>query len=153
MYVHNLNTACILTAMGKTKKSKNTQCSLKEPELHKVGKRPARGVRLTSQSRHIIENVRQFFEEEKSVGMCLQRSCVAKWTAAATGVSIRTVLNIRRECVSHDGEFLIPVKRYSTSRIRINPDSFDREVIRRTVHGFCEQKEYPTLSAVLEWRR
>ena len=32
----------------------------------------------------------------------------------------------------------------------VNPDSFDREVIRRIVHSFYERKEYPTLSKVLE---
>ena len=49
-----------------------------------------------------------------------------------------------------DGKLLTPLKRYSTSRVRINPDSFDREVICRVVHGFYEWNEYPTLCAVLE---
>ena len=83
-------------------------------------------------------------------GMCLKRSCVAERTAAATGVSTRIVHNIRKELVSHDGELLTLLKRYSTSRVRINPDSFDREAIRRVVHGFYERKEYPTLCALLE---
>ena len=75
--------------MGRTKPSTSSQSTSREPaELHKVPKRSGKGVRLTSQSKYIVESVRQFFEKEKSVGMCLKRSCVAERTAAATGVSI-----------------------------------------------------------------
>ena len=41
------------------------------PELHKVAKKPGKGVRLVSQSKSIIENVRVFFEREKKYGMSL----------------------------------------------------------------------------------
>ena len=34
------------------------------------------------------------------------------------------------------------------SRITINSDSFDKEAIRRTVHSFYKQRNYPTLTAV-----
>ena len=37
-----------------------------------------------------------------------------------------------------------------TSRVRVNPDSFDKGVIRKVVHSFCERKECPTVSGVLE---
>ena len=50
----------------------------------------------------------------------------------------------------NDGTFLTPVRRYTASRIRVNPDSFDQGVIRRIVHSFYERKEYPTVSGVLE---
>jgi len=133
--------------MGKTKKSTG---SSEEPELHRVAKKPGKGVRLTSQSKHIVENVRQFFEKERSVGMCLKRSCVVARTAAATGVSVKSIHNIRKECLSQDGEILTPLKRYAATRVRVNPDEFDREVIRRVVHAFYARKVYPTLSAVLE---
>ena len=33
--------------------------------IHKVAKKPGKGVRLTSQTKYVIENVRQFFEKEK----------------------------------------------------------------------------------------
>ena len=42
------------------------------------------------------------------------------------------------------------MKRYSVSRIRVNPDSFDREVIRCIVHEFYTRREYPTIVGVLE---
>ena len=104
-------------------------------------------MRLVSQSKNIVENVRQFFEKERSVDMCLKRSCVVERTAAATGISVRSVRNIHNEFLSQDGKLLTPRKRYSTSRIRINTDGFDREIICR---AFYARKEYPTLSAVLE---
>ena len=59
-----------------------------------------------------------------------------------------------KECVKHtqlqDGTLLTPVKWYAASRVRVNPDAFDKEVIRRVVLAFYARKEYPTLSAVLE---
>ena len=136
--------------MGKTKKSTSSSKSPGDKELHKLAKKPGKGVRLTSQSKYIVESVREFFEKEKSVGMSLKRSCVVERTAAATGVSVRSVRNIHNEFSAHSGTLLTPLKRYSASRVRINPDNFDREVIRRVVHGFYERKEYPTLSSVLE---
>lgn len=91
-----------------------------------------------------------FWEREESRYMCLKRSCVVERTATATGVSIRSVHTIYNELLSQDGKLLTPVKRYTASRMRINPDQFDREVIRLVVHAFYAWKEYPTLSKVLE---
>ena len=45
---------------------------------------------------------------------------------------------------------MMPVKRYGVSRIRINPNLFDREIIRRIIHNVYCRKEYPTLCSVLE---
>lgn len=132
--------------MSKTKKSSgSSKSSSSEQELHKVAKRPGKGVRLTSQSKYIVENVRQFFEKERTVGMSLKRSSVVERTAAATGISVRSVRNIHKEMLSQDGTLLTPLKRYSASRIRINIDEFDREIIRR---DFYARKEYPTISTV-----
>ena len=50
------------TERGRHKKSQEHQ------ELHKVAKQPGKGVRLTSQSKSIIERVRQYFEREKQKG-------------------------------------------------------------------------------------
>jgi len=45
-----------------------TQCpeAGRSPLIHK---KPGKGVRMTSQSKHIVERVRQFFEKEKA---CIQ---------------------------------------------------------------------------------
>ena len=62
---------------------------------------------------------------------------------------MRSVRNIHSEFIDCEGKFFTPVKRYAMSRVRVNPDSFDREVICRAVHAFYEKKEYPTLSCIL----
>lgn len=74
----------------------------------------------------------------------MSRHCsnVAERTAKATGISRRTVQRVHAKFIGGNGHFFTPVKLYSVSRIRINPDSFDRDVIRRVVHGFYERKEY-----------
>ena len=33
--------------------------------IHKVAKKPGKEVRLTSQTKHVIEKIRQFFQKEK----------------------------------------------------------------------------------------
>ena len=66
-----------------------------------------------------------------------------KRMAEVTGLSERTIRDIHKEHVARDGQLLTPVKRYTTSRIRINPDTFDREAIRRLVHAFYIRREYP----------
>ena len=87
--------------------------------------------------------MRHRFEKEQENGGPIKMICVVERTAmaiikiavqTATGLAVRTVFNI---------------KKYASSGVRINPDSFDRVVIRRVVHGFYLRKEYPTLSKVL----
>ena len=79
----------------------------------------------------------------------IKRMQVVERTAEATGISVRSVLNIHSEFIDCEGKLFTPVKRYAMSRVRVNPDSFDREVIPRAVHAFYEKKEYPTLSCIL----
>ena len=118
------------------KKRPQSSTSSDEP-THKIAKRPGRGVRLTSQSKYIVENVREFFETEKRTGKSILRDRVLERTAQATGVSRRTVASIHAS-MTEDKQFLTPVKRYTASRVRINLDAFDRELIRRTVHSFYD---------------
>ena len=68
-------------------------------------------------------------------------------------VGARCILYIHKGHVARDGQLLNPAKRYTTSRIRINPDTFDREAIRRLEHAFYIRREYPTIAAVLEKHR
>ena len=100
-----------------------------------------------------MENVRKFFEKEKACRSTINCMAVVKRTAEATGLSEKTVRNIHKESVASDGQLLTPVKRYTVSRIRVNPDSFDREAIRQLVHAFYTRREYPTLDVVLEKAR
>ena len=47
-------------------------------------------------------------------------------------------------------EFRLHVQSVKKSRVRINPDEFDRAAIRRTIHDFYACKEYPTLDKLLQ---
>ena len=96
---------------------------------------------MTSQTKQIVENVRRFFEKEKTCKSTINRMAVVKCTSEATGISERSIRAIHNEQVARDSQLLTPVKRYSVSWIRVNPDSFDREDIRRVVHGFYTSKE------------
>ena len=52
--------------MSSGKRSRSSIPSTSESTVaQKVAKKPGRGIRLTSQTKYIIENVRRFFEEEK----------------------------------------------------------------------------------------
>ncbi len=93
--------------------------------------------------------MRQWFEEEKSRQRCTLRNRVLERTSRATGVSERSVRSIHSEYVRNDSHFLTPVKRYAVSRIRVNPDAFDRAALRCTVHEFYDRREYSTLDLVL----
>ena len=84
----------------------------------------------------IVEKVRQHFEKEREKGGPIKMFCVVERTAIATGLAVRTVFNIHKEFTSCDEHLPTPIKKYASSRVRINRDSFDRGVIRRVVHGF-----------------
>ncbi len=105
---------------------------------------------FNSQAKAIIENVRQFFDKESRYGYSINTRNPAVRTAKATGVSRRSVDRIPKDHLACDGKILTPIKRYTMSRIRVNPDSFDCDVIRKIVHSFCERKEYPTLCKLLD---
>ena len=82
-----------------------------EPQpIHKVAKEPGNGVRLTSQTKYVSENVRQFFEKEKRKGSSIKRKRIVEHTAEATGVLIRSVRNIDNEYISQEGKLLTLVK-------------------------------------------
>ena len=103
--------------MGPKRRSTEGAGSSSSSLLHKVARTPGRkGVRLRSQSKHIVENVRAFFEKEKACKSTINRMAVVKRTAEATGLSERTIHDIHKEHVARDGQLLTPVKRYTTSR-------------------------------------
>ena len=103
--------------MGPKRRSTEGAGSSSSSLLHKVARTPWRkGVRLIrSQSKHIVENVRAFFEKEKACKSTINRMAVVKRTAEATGLSERTIRDIHKEHVARDGQLLTPVKRYTTS--------------------------------------
>ena len=115
----------------------------------KLGKRTAKGRRISLQSKYIVENVSAFLEKAKLKGSFIKRLSVVKRTAEATDLSLRTINRIHQEYVSHHGQFPTPVKRYGVSRIRINPNSFDREIIVEPVINFTVKRNI--LLSVVFW--
>ena len=121
-----------------------------EPQpIHKVAKKPGKGVRLTSQTKYVIEKVRQFFEKEKRKESSIMRERFIEGTAEAIGLSIRSVFNIHNRYIPWEGKLLTPVKRYTTSRVYLNPDPFNKEVIQCTVHSSYTQRQNSTLTTIL----
>ena len=114
----------------------------------KEAKAFGRGVRIKSQTKIVVENVRKFFEREKNKGPGKAVNII-KRTAQATGSSDFTVKKIHKEFIGQDSRFFTPVKRYMVSRIRVNPDSFDLAAVKRIVHSY-RRKEYPTVSGILQ---
>ena len=131
-------------------KKTTSDCGDSSQVLHKVATRPGGGVRLSSQTRQVVKNMRRFFEKEKECRSTINRQAVVKRTAEATGISEGTVRDILNEYLACDSHLLTPAQRYSVSRICINPESFDREEIRRLVHSSYSRKEHPTILGVLQ---
>ena len=69
--------------------------------------RPRQGVRLTSQSKYIVENVRNFFEKEK---IQKRSKRVLERTHLATGVIETTAKRIRREIIVNKRQLHTPTK-------------------------------------------
>ena len=57
----------------------------------KLGKKPAKGRKISSQSKYIVKNVRAFFEKEKLKGSFIKRLSGVKRSIEATGLSLRTI--------------------------------------------------------------
>ena len=115
----------------------------------KVGKRLGQGSRVTSQTKYVLQNMKNFFDVEKTEKRAILRNRVHDRMAQASGLSTRTIFNVLRS-VTPDNTFLTPTKRYERTRIRVNPDSFDKAALRQIVHSFYNRREYPTLTGV--WR-
>ena len=105
-------------------------------------------VRVTSGQRKIISNVRSFFEKERELQRSIKRDQVVARTSLATRVSESTVKRVSKE-YRVEGEFKSPEKRYVKDRLRLYPDDFNRDAIRRIIHDSYLNKDYPTLDSVL----
>ena len=81
-----------------------------EPQpIHKVAKKRGKGVRLTSQTKYVIEKVRQLFEKEKRRGSSIKGERIVEHTAETTGISL-SVHKIDNKHVSQEGKLLTLVK-------------------------------------------
>ena len=105
-----------------------------------------RGKRLRSQTKEVVSNVYDYFEEASR----RQRTQGAlKRTSDATGVSRTSIKRLRKERADIGGAvFSTPTKRYRVSR-RLLVDDFDREAIRRRIYHLYQMKEHVTLAKLL----
>ena len=86
-------------------------------------------MKLVAQTKYIMENVRVFFEKEKIKEYMNKRMNIIDKLSEATGISQKCLRNIHVEFLANDGKFLSLINCYTASRVRINTDSFNREVI------------------------
>ena len=118
----------------------------KQPEIPTTN--PSRSKVLHSREKEIINNVHKYFLEEKACGGCIipPSKAIAR-TAKAVNVSERTVKRICSEERTTSPEH--PILMSPPTRKRSSPvtnfDDFDQDVLRRTVLGFYDRKELPTL--------
>ena len=101
--------------------------------------------RLRSGEKDIIMNVRAL---EKSKGRSILWNRVLKRTAKGTKIGRTSIKAITKD-YRGQGQFDSPAKRYQSSRVKINPDDFDRAAIKQAIHEFYACKKYPTLDKVL----
>ena len=123
-----------------------------------------KGKRLTSQTKRVLMNVVEYFENEakKSKGHSnvLERTSKAtgktgyiaenymNWLAPK-GISKASIKNIQVELEKKGGSFISPKKRYSESRVRKDADSFSREALRRKIHYLYANRENLSLDKIL----
>ena len=122
-----------------TNPSSTSQSSARTVPFKKVAVRHRQGVHLTSQSKYIVENVRNFLEKEKQQKRSIKRNRVLECTHLATGMSEATVKKIRREIIVNEGQLLTPTKRFIKSKVKINTDAYDKEVIQKVTEFYQER--------------
>ena len=106
---------------------------------------PGRGKRANSTTRTIIYNVYQYFQKETTKNNFRGALKLTSRTAEATGYNELTVRRIVAKKTKPDGAaFTSLPKCYRREKKIIDPDDFDTEVVRRTLH-----EKYPTLDTLL----
>ncbi len=107
-----------------------------------------RGTPLNSQARDIILKVKDYFQREKAAGGFITPvQKVQERLCDATGISRSSIYRIDRQKQSK-GATSTPNKTRERKK-PVQPDDFDREAIRRTIHKFYFRKELPTLDKLL----
>lgn len=118
---------------------------------------PTRSRVLHSREKELIYNVNKYFLEEKANrDFIIPPSRAVARTAKATNVSEKTVQRIcskvNKACVTQmspeQAAFSSPTKKRCATVT--NLDDFDKRVVRKTVLGFYERHEIPTLHKIKE---
>ena len=66
------------------------------------------------------------------------------------GGSIEETDRPNTQLITDTVNFDSPLQRYRHSRRKVTTDSFDIDIIRRTIYGFNERKEHLTLTKLLD---
>ena len=109
------------------------------------------GKHLSGTAKQIVHNVHEFMALEKRAGRSMLRMKVVERVAKACQLNTSTIIKIQHQAKCGD-VFETTAKRYTSSWARINVDDFDRQAIRKVVHGFYECHEYQSLLVELKSR-
>jgi len=114
---------------------------------------------IQSQTKNIVYNVYTYF---KKLSKDSSHPEVAKFfiraqqkTSEACGISLKTIQRITSEAAKapenseHGPCFSSPRKTYKRIKYATDIDDYDKDVLRRTVHEFYDQGEFPTSAKVL----
>ena len=104
------------------------QYGTKGEKKSKIGKRPGQGSRITSQTKYVIHNIKNFFDQEKREQQTILRNKVHDRVVIATGLSRSTVFNILRS-VTPDNTYLTPTRRYDRTRIRVDSTAVAKVIV------------------------
>lgn len=111
-----------------------------------------KGRTIHSKERNVVHKVLDFFEKEAACEkLCIPIQQAQKRTAAATGVSMRTVTRIKQEA-NISPILSTPGKRRRPNQKRnvlLSVDDFDLCVIRQTVNEFYANNKIPSLTTLL----
>ena len=120
--------------------------SCKQTTLSFVLVKMQRRKRLRSQTKEVVANVYDYFEESSR----RQRTQgPLKRTFDATGVSRTSIKRLWKEKADPGGAaFSTPTKKYRFSRPLL-VDDFDHEAIRRRIYHLYQAKEHVTLAKLL----
>lgn len=110
---------------------------------------------LRRQARKMVYDVYTFMKKEAEEGLKYDLKAVHKRTAAATGVSERTVRRIISVANEPSSDLLAvfrtPGKKRQGVKKVTGIDNFDQGVIKRCIHNFhLTQKELPTIAQLLK---
>uniref|UniRef100_A0A2A4K5K9 Tc1-like transposase DDE domain-containing protein n=1 Tax=Heliothis virescens TaxID=7102 RepID=A0A2A4K5K9_HELVI len=106
---------------------------------------------LGGQARKMVHAVLQFMQKEHEEGLQIPLNLVQKRTAAATGISTRTVQRIAATASEADKKpvFRTPGKKRRGVKRVTGIDGFNQGVIKRCVHNFhLTEKKLPTVQAL-----
>ena len=105
------------------------------------------GARIPSHSRNMIMRIRSFLQHQWGPTSVTE---IDERTAEVTGVTLRTIQNIKQEAARCHPMPITSPCRMPRKTINSQIDNFDRGLIRKEILDFYERGELPTLDSVLE---